>query len=211
MANPCPPILVAIVGGSGAGKTWLARKLQVALRGKAARLSLDDFYRDRSQLSPARRARLNFDHPRAIDWHELEHVLDQFLRQKTVKVPCYDFATHCRRRQTVLLKRTPILLVEGLWLLRRPRLRRHFAVRIFIEASKQTRLHRRLRRDQQSRGRSRASVVQQFKSTVEPMHATYVAPQARWATLKLRDSWSSPEVKSIAADLLTLLKSRQKT
>src|SRR5512140_3253218 len=92
------PLLVAIVGGSGSGKTWLARRLQRRLAPEAARVSLDDFYRDRSRLSPARRARLNFDHPRSIDWAEFERVLGRLSAGRSARVPRYDFRTHCRAR-----------------------------------------------------------------------------------------------------------------
>src|SRR5215471_9198106 len=97
-----PRLLVAIVGGSGSGKTWLAERLKTKLRGKAAHLSLDNFYRDRSHLSPSRRARVNFDNPASIDWQTLRRVLSAVLRSRRTRLPGYDFKTHCRtRRQRV--------------------------------------------------------------------------------------------------------------
>src|SRR5215831_12598866 len=116
--------LVAIVGGSGAGKTCLAQKLQAALGRKAVRLSLDDFYLDRSHLSSARRAMLNFDHPRAIDWKLLKAVLQNLRAGHVARIPQYNFKTHCLLTRTRLLKPKPIILIEGLWLLRTPSLRR---------------------------------------------------------------------------------------
>src|SRR5438067_11198319 len=92
------PQIVGIVGGSCAGKSWLAERLQQALRLNATRLSQDDFYLDRSHLSSARRARLNFDHPRAIDWERLEKVLSKWAHGETASVPRYDFVTHGRLR-----------------------------------------------------------------------------------------------------------------
>src|SRR5439155_9499390 len=123
------PFLVAIVGGSGSGKTWLAEKLQAALAGKAARLSLDDFYRDRSHVAPARRAKINFDNPGAIDWAGFERVLRECAAGKAASLPCYDFKTHCRLRTSKRLPPRPVILVDGLWLLRRPSLRRLFGLR----------------------------------------------------------------------------------
>src|SRR5438477_3930232 len=164
------PLLVAIVGGSGSGKTWLADKLQAALGTKAARLSLDDFYHDRSGLSPSRRASVNFDNPRAIDWISFERVLRLCVAGKAASLPCYDFKTHCRRRASKLLRPKPITLVDGLWLLRRPSLRRLFSLSIFLDCRTSIRLQRRVARDLLTRGRSRASVQQQFWDTVEPMH-----------------------------------------
>ena len=195
------PILVAIVGGSGAGKTWLADQLQAILGTKAARLSLDDFYRDRSGLSPSRRATINFDTPRAIDWVSFERVLQLCLAGKTARIPCYDFKTHCRLRSSKLLKPRPIILVDGLWLLRRPSLRRLFSLSIFLDCPASLRLRRRLARDVLTRGRNRASVEEQFWNTVQPMHLKYVAPQARWAEVVLEDDCGKREIESLAARL----------
>jgi uridine kinase len=204
MTNPKPTstaLLVAIVGGSGSGKTWLAEKLQAALPGKTARLSLDDFYRDRSHLSAARRAKLNFDHPRAIDWAAVERVLRDLLAGRPARVPCYDFKTHCRLRRSRILGPRPIILMDGLWLLRRPALRRLFALRIFLDCPAHTRLQRRLSRDLLSRGRTRASVEEQFRTSVEPMHVKYVAPQSRRADVVLRQGFGPPEIEKLAAQL----------
>src|SRR6185436_16193427 len=122
MKSRRPPILIAITGGSGAGKTWLARELQSALGRRAARISLDDFYRDSSHLSPGRRAAINFDHPRTIDWPTLERALRQLRAGRPARVPRYDFKTHCRVRTQAVLRPRPIVVMEGLWLLRRPSL-----------------------------------------------------------------------------------------
>ena len=195
------PILVAIVGGSGSGKTWLADKLQADLGPKAARLSLDDFYRDRSGLSPARRATINFDHPRAIDWKSLERVLLDCRAGKAARLPCYDFKTHCRLRASNVLKPKPVILVDGLWLLRRPSIRRFFGLRIFLECPASLRLRRRLARDVLTRGRTRASIEKQFWNTVEPMHLKYVAPQIRWANVVLHDDCGKGEIEKLAAQL----------
>lgn len=192
------PLLVAIVGGSGSGKSWLAEKLCVALGRRAARLSLDDFYRDRSQVPPSRRGRINFDHPRAIDWAEFERVLGVCLMGRRARIPCYDFETHSRRAIVKFLPSRPIILVDGLWLLHRRRLRQMFGASIFLECGGKLRLDRRLARDLLSRGRSAASVRRQFRLTVAPMHARFVAPQARRAQLVIREIPTGCRVKKLA-------------
>ena len=197
-------MLVAIVGGSGSGKSWLADKLADALAPEAARLSLDDFYRDRSHLSPARRARLNFDHPRSIDWPVLEAVLRKCSRGGAMLLlPCYDFKTHCRRSERRILRPKPIILVDGLWLLIRPSIRSFFAFKIFLDCSARTRFRRRLARDRRERGRTKASVKEQFRQTVEPMHRRYVAPQAKYADVVWRGDCAQPHVRRVAALLRT--------
>src|SRR4051812_10073274 len=118
--RPTAARLVAIVGGSGAGKSWLAAELQSRLGTRAGRLCLDDFYRDRSHLPVKRRARLNFDHPAAIDWAMFEEVLGQIQAGLPLEVPKYDFSVHTRCASLARWQSKPIVLVEGLWLLRRP-------------------------------------------------------------------------------------------
>ena len=184
MQSPSPH-MVGIVGGSCAGKSWLADRLQCAFEGRAARLSQDDFYLDRSYLSPGRRARLNFDHPRAIDWKRLEMVLSTFASGRTASVPRYDFATHGRLREESELKPSQFLIVEGLWLFRQPVLRRLFDLKIFIRSSKELCIERRLQRDTRERGRTPDQVLAQMSRYTLPMSERYVAPQEKWADLVL--------------------------
>ena len=199
-----PPIFVAIVGGSGSGKSRLAHDLAAVLPGRTARLSLDDFYRDRSHLSPARRAQLNFDHPSSVDWPAFQRALKACREWRPARVPRYDFASHCRLAGSQRLHPKPFILVDGLWLLRRPSIRRLFHCRIFLDCPLRTRLRRRLARDRLARGRSAASVREQFWRTVEPMHRKFVLPQRRWADVIMRSSWGRREVKAVVADLQRL-------
>jgi uridine kinase len=197
---------VAIVGGSGAGKTFLAKKLQAALNPDATRLSLDDFYRDCSRLRPERRAKINFDNPRAIDWPIMEKALDDLRAGRPARLPCYDFKTHCRRANKSTLPHKPVVLVDGLWLLHRRSLRRIFALKIFVDCPARTRRGRRLLRDLRSRGRTRASILEQLQNTVEPMHARFVAPQQKWADVVLRHNFGARDVRRLARQLRERLK-----
>jgi len=173
--------LIAITGGSGSGKTWLAKKLQRRLGRRAGLLSLDDFYRDLSALPPRERHRVNFDHPDAIDWDLFRKCLEAIQRGEPVRLPCYDFATHTRSARTRRWQPRPVVVIDGLWLLRRPAIRKLYAHSVFVDGPEELRLARRLARDQAERGRSRGSVLRQWRSHVKPMHDAHVAPQARLA------------------------------
>ena len=193
-----PPFLVGIAGGSGSGKSWLAERLMRALSPVAVRLSLDDFYRDRSHLSMARRARLNFDNPGAIDWPEVERVLQGLLGGRRTRLVSYDFKTHSRLPSSKTLKPKRVILLDGLWPFRRPAIRALFKLRVFLDCSKSIRFRRRLARDRRTRGRTRASVLRQFQATVEPMHQRFVEPQRRYADIILSGTCAMPEVRALA-------------
>lgn len=191
-------VLIAIVGGSGSGKTWLADHLATALGVDVARLSLDDFYRDRSHLSSARRAQINFDQPRAIDWLGVETAVRALLVGRAVRIPRYDFKTHSRLNGFKIVPPRPIVLMDGLWLLRPRSLRRLFQLSIFIDCPTRTRLQRRLARDVGLRGRTAISVKDQFWRTVEPMHRVYVVPQRTYADLVLRGAVEAGQIADLA-------------
>src|SRR3954466_13568294 len=117
MIAPRSNRLVAVVGGSGAGKGWFIGRLCELLGDKAGHLRLDDFYRDRSKLPLARRAQINFDEPRAIDWRWAERVLLDCRAGHPTQLPRYDFATHCRMVEHASWEPRAIVFVDGLWLL----------------------------------------------------------------------------------------------
>ena len=192
------PHIVGIAGGSCAGKTWLADRLQKRLGCKAARLSLDNFYHDQSHLSAARRARVNFDRPQSIDWKRVEAVLSDFLQGRTAAVPRYDYVTHGRLRDDLVLNPAPILIVEGLWLFRRPAVRKLFGLKVFIRSTNDLCTERRVRRDTTERGRTREQVLDQLHRHTLPMFEQFVAPQEKWADVILDAPIQKNDVSHLA-------------
>ena len=176
------PVHVAVVGGSGSGKTWLAEKLAATLAPRAARLSLDDFYRDLSPLPMAERDAVNFDDPAAIDWEALRAATNIMRVGEKLALPVYDFTTHARKSQPRSFVPPPLLIWDGLWLLHHDWLRAQFALTIFVECGAEERFRRRAERDMRERGRSFESVRVQFFEHVEPMHERFVEPQRQQAT-----------------------------
>lgn len=202
------PRLVAIVGGSGSGKSWLAAQLSNCFGKKSACLCLDDFYRDRPYLTLLQRTRINFDHPRSIDWKRFERALRECKTRSLLVIPRYDFKTHARLATAESWKPKPMVFVEGLWLLRRPRVRRIFDFRLFLECPTSVRLQRRIDRDTLQRGRNRGDVAEQFHRQVEPMHARFVANQARWADLVIRSPIGTRDLDFLSLRLRELLQQR---
>jgi uridine kinase len=195
------PKLVAVIGGSGSGKTWLADQLRTRIGKEAGRVSLDNFYSDRSHLPPARRARINFDHPRAIDWTLFEATLSRVRNGDLLRIPQYDFATHTRLQEWEVYKPRAVLLVDGLWLLHRRPIRQMFSFTIFLDCSASLRLQRRIQRDLLERARSEESVRQQFARCVAPMHDRYVAPQKERADLVISNVPSAKQIDALAEQI----------
>ncbi|MFN7138682.1 MAG: uridine kinase [Limisphaerales bacterium] len=197
------PVIIGITGGSGSGKTWLADELQKRFNKESCLISLDAFYKDRTHLPPARREKINFDHPRAINWDAVETLLEDSLAGLQSKIPEYDFTNHSSLNPKIFTPR-PLIFFEGLWLLRRASVRKHFKLSIFLECSADLRLQRRLQRDQRERGRTIDSIREQFNRCVEPMHQRFVQGQKRWADIVL----AKPLTKGDVDDLTTKINER---
>lgn len=199
-----PTRFVAIIGGSGSGKTWLADRLAAHLGRKAGRLCLDDFYRDRAHLTLAQRKRINFDHPRAIDWPLFLEVLQGLRQGRTVEIPKYDFTQSTRSSQRGVCRPKPWILIDGLWLLHRRECRQLMEFSLFVECPAKLRLQRRLDRDLKERARSVASVQKQFREHTDPMHRRYVQPQARLASYMVKSPITDATVEDLAQTLDSL-------
>ncbi len=189
--------IVGIVGASCTGKTWLAQQICQRLGKEAVNVSLDSFYLDRSHLSPARRALLNFDHPGAIDWPRVEQMLRNCDARKTFSVPGYDFATHARHSQDSILKAAPVVVVDGLWLFRRPQIRDLFSLKVFIRAPQYLCVERRIARDTRERGRTIEQVRAQLERYTLPMSKRFVTPQEKWADVILQTPVSAQELSQL--------------
>ncbi len=178
------PLVIGIAGGTGSGKSTVAHKLASSIPAeRCAVIDHDSYYFDQGHLSPQARAEINYDHPSSLESRLLaEHL--RVLRSGTgVDVPIYDFVTHTRRAETRRVNPAPVVLVEGILVFVDPALREQMDIKIFVDTDADIRLMRRIRRDLEQRGRSFASVRDQYYATVRPMHLEYVEPSKRWADL----------------------------
>jgi uridine kinase len=175
-------LLVGIAGGTGSGKSWLADFLAERLPGLTARFQEDWYYLDNSGLDEAAAARLNFDHPAAIETPALLRDLDALRAGHAVRTPKYDYATHARLAEATLVEPAPVILLDGLFVLHRPALRRRLDIGVFVDVPADVRLIRRLRRDIDVRRIPAEETLRLWESFVHPMHERFVAPSARHAT-----------------------------
>ena len=181
-------MLVGLCGGSCAGKTTLARAL-LAERPDATFLEFDDYYHDLSSTAVEDRAKVNSDHPDAIDVQLLVAHMDELAAGRAVEVPDYDFATHTRTGGTHRVEASPLVVVDGLLLLALAECRERLDLKVFVDAPREVRLARRLEKDVRDRGRDRDGVIRQFGDSVEPMHQTLVLPSSEFADLCFSHPW----------------------
>lgn len=177
-------IIVGIAGGTGSGKTTVARTLVSDLgQDRVALISQDSYYHDHSELPLDERARLNYDHPDAFDNALLFTHLQRLKDGEPIDVPSYDFVIHARSPKTSRLDPVPIVIVEGLMVLADSNLRKAFDIKVFVDTDSDVRVLRRLVRDMNERGRSVQSVLEQYLNTVKPMHDAFVEPSKRYADI----------------------------
>jgi uridine kinase len=176
------PFLIGIAGGSGSGKTTVARRIRDSLRrDSVVLLDHDSYYKDLEHVPEAVRAQVNFDHPDSLDNDLFVPHLETLIAGRAIEKPVYDFARHTRAPETVRTEPREVIIVDGILLFAEERLREMFDLKIFVDADADVRFIRRLQRDIEVRGRSLASVVEQYLSTVRPMHFEFVEPSKRYA------------------------------
>jgi uridine kinase len=195
------PFIIGIAGGTGSGKTTVARRIYDSLHlDSAVFLDHDSYYRELDHLPMEERRRVNFDHPDSLDNDLLIAHLERLLAREPIDKPVYDFGAHTRAPQTARIEPRDVILVEGILLFAEPRLRDLFDLKIFVDTEADVRFIRRLRRDLEMRGRNVESVIEQYLGTVRPMHFEFVEPTKRYADVIIpRGGNNTPGIEVIAA------------
>lgn len=183
-SHRAPPLILGIAGGSGSGKSTIAKAILEALpEGRGVLLQQDHYYRSQSHLGPTERAAVNYDHPDALELDLLTSHLDALRTGQPIMRPTYDFTLHDRVKQGVRVEPAPVIVVEGILVLADDRLRSRFEVKLYVDTDPDIRLMRRVRRDLEHRGRTFAQVRKQYYETVRPMHLAFVEPSKRFADI----------------------------
>jgi uridine kinase len=195
-------LVVGIAGGSASGKSLIAQELVSQVGSDAvAVLEHDGYYHHRPDLPFEDRAAINYDHPDSFETDlMLEHMEDLLAGRRVLK-PRYDFAAHLRMDETAVVDPRAVILIEGLMILAEPELRRRCDLKIYVDADADLRLLRRLRRDTRDRGRTFASVIDQYEATVRPMHLQFVEPSKRYADIIIPEGFKPSAVRTVGGML----------
>lgn len=194
------PLVIAIAGGTGSGKTTISNLIIERVgRKNIAVLSHDAYYRDRIDLPLKKRAKLNYDHPDSLETELLVKHVKALRKCKPVEMPVYDFTTHSRKEETITIKSQPVILVDGILIFVEKELRKLFDVKIFVDTDPDIRFIRRLERDIRERGRTKESVIKQYLKTVRPMHLEFVEPSKRYADVIIPEGG----LNQVALDMVT--------
>lgn len=193
--------VIAIVGGSGSGKSYLSAILKEHYGDRAKILSYDSYYKRHDELSLEERARLNYDDPSSLDEELFLAHLAALKEGKDIYVPQYDFAIHNRKDEMTHFQSPDVLIVEGIMVLTIPHPEQYIDFSIFVDAKEETRFARRLSRDIIERGRSKESVLAQWNASVKPMHDEHVEPEKLLADYVLENNGDSG-IKSLSLSAL---------
>ena len=177
-------LIIGIAGGTGCGKTTVVNQIVNELpENEVGVISQDSYYKDTTHLPYEQRTKINFDHPRAIDFDLLYEHLLQLKDQQVIEQPVYSFVKHNRTKDSILTHPRKVMIIEGILILTNPRLRELFDIKIFVHADSDERLIRRIRRDITERGRDIDEVLTRYQTTLKPMHQQFIEPTKEFADI----------------------------
>ncbi|MBP1987524.1 uridine kinase [Halolamina salifodinae] len=192
-----PSFVVGIAGGTGAGKTTVSRLITESVGESVTRIPLDNYYEDLSHLDMEARQEVNYDHPEAFEWELLRDHLRALSEGQAVEMPQYDFEIHNRKDERVTVLPTDVIIVEGILSLYDEAINDMLDLRLYVETDADVRILRRIKRDVIQRGRELEDVIDQYLSTVKPMHEQFIEPTKKHADLIIPEG-----ANSVAVNLL---------
>ncbi|MCY2687298.1 uridine kinase [Salinimicrobium sp. TH3] len=177
-------LIIGIAGGTGSGKTTVVNQIIEELKNEEVDvISQDSYYQDTSHLSYEQRTKINFDHPKSIDFDLLVSHLKDLKAGKNIQQPVYSFKQHNRTSETITIEPRKVIIVEGILILTHPDIREMFDIKIYVHADSDERLIRRLKRDIAERGRDLEEVLNRYQTTLKPMHQQFIEPTKEFADI----------------------------
>ena len=202
------PYIIGIAGGSGSGKSTFAARIKEAFPTQVSLVSCDNYYLPHDDLPLEERAHLNYDAPEALEFDLMVKHLEQLKNGQVALCPVYDFTQHTRSDKVTEIKPRPIILIDGILIFHDESLRNCMNLKIYVETDADERILRRARRDMQERGRNLDSVIDQYLSTVKPMHNTYVKPTKVFADIILNGGKNEQAFALVKAQIEQLLNNK---
>ena len=193
-------LIIGIAGGSGSGKTTLADNIANYFGERIAMLRHDDYYKQHSDIPEAMRANMNYDHPDAFDTDLLITHLDMLREGKSVSSPTYDYTVHDRGTAIKQIKAAPVVILEGILIFECEEILSRLDMKIFVDTEADVRILRRIVRDVKQRGRTLESVVEQYLTTVKPMHEAFVEPSKKRADIIIPEGGNNPVAYGMIID-----------
>jgi uridine kinase len=177
-------LIIGIAGGSGSGKSTVVKKIIARLpKNSVSVISQDSYYKDNGHKTPEERAKINFDHPSAIEFNLLVKHLDMLREGKSIPMPVYSYLTCARAQETIPVEPKEVVIVEGILIMANPRMRERMDIKIYVDADSDDRLMRVIKRDIEERGRSFKEVLDHYEKYVKPMHLQFIEPSKRYAEI----------------------------
>lgn len=178
------PILIGIAGGTGSGKSTIAKEIYNKFQENCiAMIEQDSYYKEQSSIPYEERTKINYDHPKAFDTELLISHLKSLMQGKNIEKPVYDFEIHNRKEESITVEAKDIIIVEGILILEDPGIRELLDIKIYVDTDADVRIIRRLIRDINERGRTVDSVINQYLNVVRPMHMQFIEPTKRYADI----------------------------
>ncbi|WP_397363214.1 uridine kinase [Olleya sp. R77988] len=192
-------LIIGIAGGTGCGKTTVVNQILNELpEGEVGVISQDSYYMDTTHLSYEERVKINFDHPRSIDFKLLEKHLKALRKNQAIEQPVYSFVKHNRTGDTIKTLPRKVMIVEGILIMSHPEIREMFDIKIFVHADSDERLIRRLKRDITERGRDINEVLTRYQTTLKPMHQQFIEPMKEYADIIIPNN----KYNTVAVDIV---------
>lgn len=177
-------LIIGIAGGSGSGKTTVVKKITKSLPpGSVSIIYQDAYYRDNGHLSSEEKRKINFDHPSSIEFNLLVDHLTRLKKGESIGMPIYSYVTCARARETIPVKPTKVIIVDGILILTNQRLRKELDIKVYVDADPDDRLMRIIWRDIEERGRNFKQVLDHYQKFVKPMHLLFIEPNKRYADI----------------------------